>query len=69
MLGWIGNVFIVVGLWGVGNKSRRAFLASIVGESFWILNATLRHDSALTAICVVFLVMAIRGYIKWGKTE
>ena len=67
MLGWIGNLFIVVGLWGVGNKNRNAFLSSIAGESLWIANSYLRKDWALTSICVVFFLMAVRGYIKWGK--
>ena len=69
MLGWIGNLFIVAGLWGVGNKNRNAFLFSIAGESAWIANAYLRRDWALTSICVVFLLMAVRGYIKWGRTS
>lgn len=67
MLGWIGNLFIVGGLWGVGNKNRRAFLLSIVGEGFWITNSYIRHDWALFSICWVFLLMALRGYILWGK--
>lgn len=66
VLGWIGNLFIIAGLWGVGNRSRRAFLFSVVGEACWISNATARRDWALASICVVFAVMAIRGYIKWG---
>lgn len=68
MLGWIGNFFIVAGLWEVGNRNRAGFLASIAGETAWIANAYSRGDWALTSICVVFLLMAIRGYIKWGQT-
>lgn len=67
MLAWIGNVFIVIGLWGVGNKSRNAFIPSIIGEAAWITHAYLRSDWALAAICVVFCAMAVRSYIKWGQ--
>jgi hypothetical protein len=67
MLGWIGNLFIVAGLWGVGNKRRGAFLFSIAGEGAWIANAYSRGDWALTFICVVFLLMAVRAYVLWGK--
>lgn len=67
MLGWIGNVFIVYGLWGVGNKQRNAFLASMVGEALWIANAYLRSDWALASICVVFFGMAARAYYKWAE--
>jgi hypothetical protein len=69
MLGWIGNIFLVTGLWGIGSKYRRAFLLSIVGESLWIANALSRSepDWALAFICVVFGIMAVRGYILWGE--
>lgn len=66
MLGWIGNAFIVAGLWGVGNKRRGAFILSAVGELLWIANATGRGDWALASICVVFLLMALRSYVKWA---
>ena len=67
MLSWIGNIFIVAGLWGVGNRSRNAFLLSIVGEGAWITEAHRRADWALATICTVFLVMAVRSYILWGR--
>lgn len=65
MLGWIGDLFIVVGLWKVGSRQRNGFLASIAGEACWIANAYLRSDWALASICVVFLLMAMRGYRLW----
>jgi hypothetical protein len=65
--GWLGNVFIVLGLWGIGNKKRGAFLFSIAGESCWILKAFSLGMWDLGIICVVFLAMAVRAYCKWGK--
>lgn len=67
MLAWIGNIFLVLGLYGVGNRVRRAFLAYIVGEACWVIQATSKHDWALASICAVFLLMAIRSYVKWGE--
>lgn len=65
LLTWLGNLLIVAGLWGVGSKRRNAFLFSVAGESTWIAAAYSRGDWALTAICIVFLLMAIRGWILW----
>lgn len=65
-LSWIGNILIVAGLWGITDKRRNAFLFSIAGEGAWIANAYSRSDWALASICIVFLLMAVRGYIKWG---
>lgn len=67
ILTWLGNALIVAGLWGIGNHNRSAFLFSIAGESLWIAASYQRHDWALFSICWVFLVMAVRGYVLWGK--
>lgn len=64
---WIGNAFIVLGLWGIGSKRRGAFLFSIIGEAFWIAYASSIGLWSLAFICVVFLLLAARGYIKWGE--
>jgi hypothetical protein len=63
---WVGNILIVGGLYGVGNRNRKAFLLSIAGEGFWIAASYQGHNWALFSICWIFLLMAVRGYIKWG---
>ena len=67
MWGWIGNAFIVIGLWKIADKWRSAFLFSIIGESCWMVNAFMKQDWALFSICAVFNVMALRSYVKWGR--
>ena len=67
MLGWISNLFIVVGLWGVGNKSRIFLLISAIGNIGWLSIATARSDWALAALCVVLISLSVRGWFKWGS--
>lgn len=69
ILSWLGNLFIILGLWGIGNKRRGAFLFSIVGEALWVIVAGHRKDVAFVFICLVFFGLAIRNYIAWGKTN
>lgn len=69
ILGWVANIAIVIGLWGIGNKKRGAFIFSVVGESLWIVKSALLHQWDLAAICCVFLAMAIRSWVLWGRTE
>jgi hypothetical protein len=69
MLGWIGNLFIVIGLWGVGNKWRPAFLFNMLGESFYIWRSYIVGDWALFAVCWIFMFMAGRAYWKWGQID
>lgn len=66
LLGWVGNVSIVLGLWGIGNKNRKAFLFSMVGETAWIVKSILTSQWDLAFICCVFCALAIRSYIKWN---
>lgn len=67
LTGWLGNLFIVAGLWGVGSRKRGAFLFSIAGEAFYIHRSFMVRDWALFAVCWVFLAMAARGYVLWGR--
>jgi hypothetical protein len=64
-LGWIGSIALAAGLYGIGNKKRNAFLLSMLGESLWIIKSCILGMWDLAAICVVFLVLAIRAYRTW----
>lgn len=68
-LGWIGNCFLVIGLWKIGDKWRNAFLFTIVGETAWAAKSVMVQDWALATICLVFNVMAGINWYKWGKNE
>ena len=66
-MGWFANVFLVVGLWMVGNKARWAFILTAVGEAIWTVTSILRGQFDLAFICVVFTILAIRNWFKWGN--
>ena len=67
MIGWIGNGFIIVGAWLIGDKKRYAFLFSIVGELIWIWHSLAIGMYDLAAICLVFTVLAVRNWFKWAE--
>ena len=66
MMGWLGNVFICGGLWGIGNKWRPAFLLSIAGELCWMLASYQLAQWDLFFICGVFAALAARSYVRWA---
>jgi len=66
---WIGNLFIVLGLWGIGDKRRGAFVLSMIGEGCWIVFSLRSGLYSLALICVVFFGMAARSWWKWGRSE
>lgn len=67
MFGWIGNVFIVWGLWQVGNKVRAAFIYTMIGEAFYFVHVALRRDWAILAAVTIFFSLAARNWWKWGQ--
>jgi hypothetical protein len=67
LLGWIGNVLIVIGLWKIGDKWRHAFLFSIVGEIIWIIKSLYFKQYDLAFICVIFAALSARSWYKWNK--
>ena len=68
-MGWIGNVFLVIGLWLVGYKNRKAFIYSIIGETIWTIYSIKRGMYDLAFICIIFGGLAIRNWYLWGKKE
>jgi hypothetical protein len=61
-LGWFGTVAIFTGFYGMGNKSRLSYYTYIAGESAWCAKGYLGSDWALTAMCVGFVLIAVRNY-------
>lgn len=66
-IGWVSNILIVLGLWGIGNKTRSALWFTMVGEVGYMVHTYLVRDYAITAACTIFFVMAVRAYVKWGR--
>jgi hypothetical protein len=69
LISWVGNVFICLGLWHIGNKKRWAFLLSILGEMAWIIYSLQTRLWSLAFICCVFATLAARSWVKWGKSS
>lgn len=61
------SALLFVGLWLLGHKRRSGFLFSIVGELAWVKAAVDRGMYDLSAVCVVFAVMAALNWRKWGE--
>lgn len=64
---WIANILIIIGLFLVGEKSKYAFLFTIIGESIWTIVAFTLEQYDLAFICVVFTLLAIRNWWKWNN--
>jgi hypothetical protein len=63
---WLASALLVAAAWGVGDRKRAAFLLTVVGEAVWVVIAVDRGMYDLAAVCVVFGVVAVRNYRRWG---
>lgn len=66
LLGWVGNIALVWGIWEIGNRRRIAHLITCVGEACWIVKSLWTGQYDLAVICAVFFVLAARCWFKWG---
>ena len=67
LLGWVGDVLLVWGIWEIGNRRRIAHLWTVGGEVCWIIKSLVLGQFDLAIICVVFAGLAFRCWVKWGQ--
>ena len=65
-LDWVGNIFLILGMWLVGDKAREAFIFAFIGEFLWVYYAWKKKEWALVFICVIFALLAARNWFIWG---
>lgn len=66
-MSWIANILIIVGLFILGNKDRKAFIFTFIGEVLWFTHALLHQMYDLAFICAIFSTLALRNYIKESR--
>jgi len=64
-MGWFANIFIVFGLWFIGNKKRFAFVFTFIGETIWTIYSFSIGMYDLAAVCALFAMLAARNWLKW----
>lgn len=68
VLGWSGNLFLIVAFILIGRKWRHAFLGTFTGEVLWLVEG-IRMDRWDIAIqCGVFAVIALFNWWSWTHT-
>jgi len=69
LIPWIGNLVIIVGLWKIGDKDRRAFLWTMAGETLYGIHTFLTGDWAIFCAVLIFFSIAARNYWKWNRAD
>ena len=60
---WLGNAFLIAGLWKLGDGWRHAYWLTILGEVCYIVVSL--NDFPLAFICGLFAVVSFRNWYIW----
>ncbi len=66
---WLAMILTFSGIYFLGNKERKGFIAMMLGNASWILIGILASSMAMIVANVVFIVMYLRGLLKWQKSQ
>ena len=69
IMGWIGNFFIIVGLYKVGDKVRSAFIWTMIGEACFAVHTGMNRDWPIFVAVLIFFSLAVLNWWKWGKQD
>lgn len=71
MIGWIANILMWVGSVYVGNRNRWGFMMQAAGNGLWAYigyyGLATENKGALIGVSVVFVVLYLRNFFKWGS--
>lgn len=63
---WAAMAFTFLAIYLLGNKSRMGFAVMMCGNACWMVVGLLTASIALVIANAVFLLMNVRGWIRWG---
>lgn len=67
-MGWLGNLFLILGAGFISKTARWPFVCTIIGELLWLEESYYIHRTDMIVLCLVFTGIAFYNYIKW-KTD
>lgn len=69
VLEWLIDALGVASGWLLSSRRRAGWLMSVVSEVVWLVVAVGTHQWAFVASSVVYGAIAVRGWVRWRRTE
>jgi len=67
ILGWIGNVFFLWGVYALGKKDIKGFYSNIIGNVMYAIQSILMINISLLILCIGLVILNIKGILEWGR--
>ena len=70
LIDWLGMVLCLVSVYMLGNKNRWGFIVFAISNVIWIyLGLAMMSSIGMAAGNFVFMIINIRGFVRWVKLE
>ena len=66
---WVATICSLVAAYCIGNQQRNGFLLFMFANIAWIGVGALGHSVAIIIGNVLFFLLNLRGYRRWGKNS
>ena len=66
-LGWIGNIFFILGACTLSNKNKTGFIYNAIANFIYIIFAVVLKTTSLAILSVVLVAINMRGFIYWRR--
>lgn len=64
---WLATVCGLLGVYLLGNKNKIGFIVFMMASMSWIIFGLITGSIAVIVGSSIFLMMHLRGFIKWNK--
>jgi len=69
MIGWIANVFILLGIGMIAYKKRSGFIMGTIGNTLWCVKGFQTGQVDLITIEMIIVVLQLFSYINWKRQD
>ncbi len=66
---WMAMSATLFAVWMLGNKNKYGFVFFIISNILWMIVGVLTQSSAILVGNFIFLLINLRGFLKWLKKE
>lgn len=69
ILGWLGNIGFIYGIYAVGKKQVIGFYSCVLGNILYICNAHLTNNNPLYWVSFLLMVLNIKAIWEWTSKK
>jgi len=65
ILGWIGTILFIYGVWVLGNKDVKGFYVNAIANLFYVFQSIIMGNPSLFWLSIFLIIINIRGIRNW----